>query len=239
MLSANIYFNNVKIPEWLLVTDIELPVLPSFDLNNNAIEKKERIIRISFKYKRRGLDDVSKRQELAEWIKGDNFKDSKLILPNMQDYYFLCRANTNIEITGSVYIAQGTIEFICTKKLSMIENKVNKINVEQSASKKIVYFGTVDTYTDLKITVSSECNNIKIKFVNDKYDNYINLEHHFNAGDIIEITAKQTKITVNNILKLPIWTLDSNRHKLTKGYNTYTFEEGNGTLEVFFSNEYD
>lgn len=228
-MSANIYFNDKKIPGWLFITDIELPIMPS----------EERIIKIYFKYKRRGLNDLQKRQELSEWIKGDNFKESKLILPNMQDYYFLCKANSNIEITGSVYIAEGVIEFKCSNNLNMIENKTNKVTLLQSESKKIIYFGTVDTYTDLKIVVTSECNNIKIKFKNSKYDNYINLEHSFVAGDVIEITAKQTKVTVNEILKLPILTLDSNRHKLTKGENIYMLEAGNGKLEVSFSNEYN
>lgn len=109
----SLYFNDVIIPSWLKITDIKEDVTGNLEVTNKITKLKSKIITISYKFKRNKLIEEEKRQELLRWIIGDNFKASKLILPNRAEWFYMAKVTNLGDITGSIKKGQGAIEFTC------------------------------------------------------------------------------------------------------------------------------
>lgn len=235
-MSINIYFNGVKIPDWIKVKSIEQDILASLESNKSKSTFKQKTIKINFIVRQKGMWEQKKIDELVKWIKGNDFNESKLILPNAIDSYYLAKLNSNITtIKDSVYTGKGDIEFICYSP-NRIEHIENTVYIKNNNT--IEYIGSADSYPVIRFEVTSQCEELKLTFSNSKYKNYIRLKNSFNAGQIIKVDMKTKKVTVNDTANMKILTLDSRFHKLSEGINTYTLNVGNANVNVIYHNEY-
>ena len=220
----NLIFNNVKVPDWIKVVDIKEDLLASSD--------KIKKITVDFKFKRNKLIDTEKRVELIDWVKGNNFEKSKLILPGRLDFYYMAKAELS-DITGSIRRGEGSIEFICYG--SYINSYENKLILNNNNEKAIVYYGDVEVYPKLKIKVKSACS--KIKIVHDL--GFIELNNSFNAGNIIEFNQYTFNLKLNNNTNMQILHLSSTRFYLdNKKINKIKLEQGNCEVELSWNNKY-
>ncbi|MGL5764116.1 MAG: phage distal tail protein [Sarcina sp.] len=219
----NLIFNDVKIPNWIRVTNITEDILP----NDN-----KKIFKVDFYFKRNKLIDTLRKQELIDFVKGNRFEESKLLLPNRNDFFYWAKAEIS-NIDGSIRKGQGTIEFTCTKT-EQIEVLETILKIEDNLVHKVYYQADIPVYPAIKFKVKSACD--KIKLIVD--DTFLELNHSFNANDIIEINQETFRITVNQELKMHILHLLSKRVKLKKGENSYQLVNGNCEVEISWNNKY-
>lgn len=226
-MPLSLYFNEKKIPNFIKVNNISIQVLPNQD--------NEKIIKVDFFIKRRQLIDNYLIDEFAEWLKGDDFKPSKLVLPNDQDSYYIAKVNNTVEIDGSITRGDGSIEFLCTlpQRISSIKKSISFTKTES-----IDYKGNYKSAPLIKFIVLAETQEIKLGFNNSKYRNFIKLVGHFNKSTVIEVDMKRKKVLFNDRLKMTILTLDSFFHYLLPGNNTYILENGNCQVEVSYFDEF-
>lgn len=219
----NLIFNNIRIPDWIKVVDIKEDLLSS--------DNKTKKIKVDFKFKRNKLIDAEKRIELIDWIKGDDFKESKLILPDRLNFYYMAKAELS-DITGSIRRGEGSIEFTCYG--SYINTYENKLILNNN-TEKLIYYGDVEAYPTLKIKVKSACS--KIKIIHDL--GFIELNNSFNAGNVIEFNQDTFNLKLNNNTNMQILHLSSTRFYLdNKKINKIKLEQGNCEVELSWNNKY-
>ncbi len=221
----SLFFNEKKIPSFIHVTDITIQAFP--------IDTRK--INVDFVVYRKGLLANDHLDELASWLRGDNGKDSKLVLPNDNTSYYLAKVNNAVDIGGSLRKGSGTIEFICkdtTRK--SIARKTKDITRESV----ILYSGNSKSYPIIRFTIANSCSELKVSMVNDKFNNFIRLTGHFNQGQVIEVDMKKKKVTVDNQLNMQILTLDSKFHYLLPGSNRYSLLNGNCGVAVLWYDEF-
>lgn len=220
----SLIFNNVRIPEWVKVVDIKEDLLPS--------SKKERKIIVDFYFRRNKLIETEKRFELISWIKGNNFEDSKLILPNRPDFYYLAKAEIK-DISGSIRKGQGTIEFTCSSDYMSVNE--SKFYLNDNIEKQIFYKADIKVYPSIIFKVKSACSKIKLK-----HDlGFIELNNSFNANNIIEFNQETFNLKLNNETNMHILHLNSTRFYLDhKKTNKIKLEQGNCEVEISWNNKY-
>lgn len=221
----SLFFNKKKIPNFIHVTDITI----------QAFATENRKISVDFVVYRKGLLSNKQLDELASWLKGDDGKDSKLVLPNDTTSYYLAKVNNAVDISGSLRKGSGTIEFICqdTTRKSMFQ-KTKDITKDSVIS----YLGNSKSYPVIRFTIAKSCSELKVSIVNDKFNNFIRLAGHFNQGQVIEVDMRKKKVTVDNKLNMQILTLDSNFHYLLPGINQYSLLNGNCEVVVLWHDEF-
>ena len=230
----SLYFNNVRIPDWIKVTNITEDILPNLEVTKDKTKFGEKKIIVEFKFKRNKLIDHKLKYEILQFVKGDNFKESKLILPGRSEYYYMAKVTNLSSISGSIRKGEGTIEFTC---FNYKEIQVNPcyLDIRNKNSVDINYIGTEKTYPKIKFKVNSQCNKIKL-IVN--YGLFLEFNHSFNAGDILEIDQEVNKVTLNGLLNMEIWHLKSKRIKFKYGLNTLRVLEGNVDVTVKWNNTF-
>ena len=240
-MRSTIMFNDEYIPEWITINRIWYNIFQSFSIDEitedggNSKRKASKVIPVDFSCDRRKLITKGQEIEFIKWLKGDNFKYSKLKLPNYPECYYMAKVKNNIDIAGTLRRAKGTIEFLCIG--NRIEEGINSINL--NINNIIYYSGTAEVKPKIKIKVLSQVNEIKISIQNSKYNNFIKLVGNFNQNDNIEIDISRNKITKNGIVDLTIMTLDSYFHRLYPGENIYTISENSKcSITLEWQNEF-
>jgi predicted phage tail component-like protein len=241
VLELSIKYDNVLIPDFIKITNVKTQVLPNIenkflqaprsigaiDVGTNYGTK---VITISFIFKDNSLGFIEKSEALASWLRVDDLKARKLVLPSHPDSYYLAKPNNSIELDDGINIAKGEIEFVC----------LNPFRIESAQTvttgNTVNYKGTAKTHPILDISVTSNTNNIKVSVSNEMYNNYINLVGNFSAGDNIKVDLKESKVYLNDALDMSIWGLDSKTHKICRGYNRYTIS--NATLKIKYNKQY-
>lgn len=237
----SIKYDGIKIPDFIKITNIKTQVLPSIE--NKLLQAPRaigaidvgtnygtKIITISFIFKDNSLGFIEKSEALASWLRVDDLKARKLVLPSHPNSYYLAKPNNSIELDDNVTMAKGEIEFICLNPFRIDETQTYQTN------NSFNYKGTAKTDSMLEITVTNATNNIKINVSNELYNNYISLVGDFNAGDNVKVDLSKGKVYLNNELDMSLWGLDSKTHKLCRGLNTYSISNGN--LVVKYYNHY-
>lgn len=235
----NIYFNGVPLPSFVIVKKIETPLLA--DIENTVVEsdigyKHKKIkfgaksVKIDFSLERTGtLTDFNQQQELLRWIKGDDWKESKLVLPDNADCHYMAICNNAINIANEDIEGGGSIEFlICSPYRIANKSRIININDLQNYSR----LGNVKIKPKIIFSITSDCSEIKLSLKNKQYDNFIRFKHNFLTGDKLVIDMKTKKVTVNDDLMMSILTLDSKFHEIDNNLsnNKYSLDIGNADV---------
>lgn len=182
---ATTSFNGVAIPSFLKVTGISFPVLPDISVKESAMPRRygnydggvnfggKTIVLDVLILKDPALTLMAQSDVLAKWLKGDNWKPSKLILAEQPDKFFNARASNSVEISDLFFSGEGSIEFYAADpaKYNAAETVKAFTNVT-GLNLTIAYNGSVKTLP--KITVSlADTGALKVATVND----YIRIEN--------------------------------------------------------------
>ncbi|MGV3152662.1 phage distal tail protein [Sarcina ventriculi] len=232
----SLYFNNIRIPDWIKVTNISESLIPSFEASRFKTIFKTRVIQVDFSFTRNMNLDKERKSELLEFIKGDNFTHCKLSLPNHNDRYYLAKVTDISDIDGTIRKGSGTITFTCFDYREYEATKT--IATATNNSLKINYLGTEEVYPTIKINIKSNCNKIKINFSNGSSTSYLEFNANFKTGDILILEQSTNKLTLNGVDNSAIWHLNSKRNKLSYGLNTYTIESGSIDFTLEFNTAY-
>lgn len=226
MQRNKVLFNNKPLPKFLDLVSIDYSILDIFE--------DTKTITLKLKYNKRGLIKPLQENELIEWLKGDNFKHSKLVLYNNPNVYYKAKLSSKIDTDGFKR-ADMTIEFECEKY------KYDTREIESIVNNAVVkYCGDIETYPNISFKVLGACSELHLKVYNKSVNktSYIRLYGAFNANDLITINQTTNKVTVNGLVRLGIWGIDSKRHKLYNGDNVYKLEIGNAEVKVKYTQIY-
>lgn len=246
LMLNNILFNGIRMPDFLILKDIQIQLLG--DVKNNFVESSHgsRHKNIKFGTKRVKLElstifetgDIipkSDIDDITKWIRGNDWKPSKLVLPGYEDEYYMAIVDNSGDVKNDIIEGVFTLEFICLNP-----NRTSEVEYKASftSTSTIDYLGTTNTYPNIKINVTSKCSELKLSISNSKHNNYIKFKGDFNSGEIIEIDMRTKKVLRNNEVNMPILTLDSRFHELIPGDNKYALTSGNASIEIKYRNEY-
>ena len=238
-----LYYNEKPMPDFVIITKIEEPLIGNITntvISSNYGSKYKKtqfgtkIVKVYCTIKKgfNMLLDINKINELNEWLKGDNWRATKLVLPR-RDYYYEAIVNNAPDLESNNYTTSFEIEFLILNP--------DKINLRECESNnlKVNYMGTSEeAYPTIIFSITNACSELKLSVSNSKYENYIRLKHNFLTNDQITVNMKTKRVTVNDIVKMQILTLDSRFHKLTKGENIYTLDNGNANVKIKYRNRY-
>ena len=136
-----LYYNEKPIPDFVIITKIEEPLIG--DITNTVIssnygskyKKTEfgtKIVTVYCTVKKgfKMLLDSQKINELNEWLKGDNWKATKLILPG-RDYYYEAIVNNAPDLEPNNYTASFEIDFLILNpdKINLKEYESNNLKI--------------------------------------------------------------------------------------------------------------
>lgn len=238
----NIIFNEKPLPPFVIIKSIDTQILS--DISNTTVKRAvgyrhkkiefgSKIISIKFSLERFGtLPLFEQQQELLNWVKGDNWKESKLILPDKPDTYYMAICNNKIDLASNDLESEGTIEFlICNPYrigINPIKIDINKLQTYYSE------VGSENVKPKIIFDITENCTEIKLSIKNSYYDNFIRFKHNFLKGDKLIIDMETKKITLNGEIKMQILTLDSKFHEFNKDIkdNVYTLEVGNANVYI-------
>lgn len=241
-MSNNIFFNDMQIPDFVIVKSIETQLLP--DINNifiksdrgvkhKKIEFGSKVVKIDFSIERgfKSLPDITLIDTLNSWLKGDDWKPSKLVLPNDLDSHYLAIADKIDPLKPDSIECESSIEFLCVEpdRITTMEKVVAITNTG-----RFEYTGE-NTKPIIIFKITSQCEELKLSISNKKYKNFIRLKHNFILNDVVKIDMSTKKVTLNDNLKMTILTLDSRFHDIVEGDNIYTLELGNAIANIKFN----
>lgn len=238
---TSVLYDDVEIPNFITITNVSVQVLPNIENNFlsaprmvGAIDAGHslgtKIISLDFLIKDKSIGAVEKSELLAEWLRIDDLKARKLVLPSHRGSYYIAKPNNSINLTDNITTYKGTIEFICINPYRFSDILMN---VEGT---KVIYAGSINTDPVLVLNVTSNCETIKLEIKNRTYDNFINLIGPFVVGDVIKIDLSTSKLYKNDVEDMSLWGLNSNKHKLCKGINEYSLN--NATLLIQYREVY-
>ncbi|MGM9533902.1 MAG: distal tail protein Dit, partial [Intestinibacter sp.] len=186
----NIYFNGVPLPSFVIVKKIETPLLAEIEntvaesdigYKHKKIKFGAKSVKIDFSLERTGtLTDFNQQQELLRWIKGDDWKESKLVLPDNVDYHYMAICNNAINIANEDIEGDGRLEFlICSPYRIANKSRIININDLQNYSS----LGNVKIKPKIIFDITEDCTEIKLSIKNNDYDNFLRFKHNFLTGD--------------------------------------------------------
>lgn len=229
----SLYFNNVRIPNWIRVTNITEEILPGLEATKKITKLGAKKITISFSFRRKKLITSAEKNELNTWLRGDNFKESKLVLPGRENKYYYAKVSNVSEINGTLRKGTGTIEFTCFNPYEY-EKNLSKLSWTGNEFKIVNYLGNEELFPNIKVTIKSQSPKIKIS---DDRGNFLEFNHNFLANDVLIFEQAKNKILLNSNLNQNILYLRSKRIKLYPGQNKVKLETGNADLELSWNNK--
>lgn len=226
-MPLSLYFNERQLPSFVRVNNIQVQVLPN--------EENQKKVIVSFYIHRHQLISNDQMDEFATWLKGNDFEPSPLILPNDLTSYYLAKVDNIVDIDGSIVRGEGKIEFLCVKsqRTSLTPKQQRFTN-----SSVIQYMGNRKTSPIIRFFILSQTSEVKLKFQNQVYNNFIRLVGHFTKGQCLEVNMATKKVLIDNELKMTTLTLDSFFHDLVPGTNRYELNQGNCRVEVSWFDEF-
>lgn len=237
-----IIFNGKPLPSFVIIKSIDTQILS--DISNTKVKSNvgyrhkkiefgSKIISIKFSLERNStLPPFDQQQELLKWVRGNDWKESELILPDNPDAHYMAICNNKIELANSDLESEGTIEFLVCNPYRIGNAKIT-LNIKelQALSREI---GSENIKPKIIFDITEDCEEIKLSIKNSYYDNYIRFKHNFLIGDRLTIDMETKKITLNGEIKMQILTLDSKFHEFNKDIkdNVYTLEVGNADVSI-------
>lgn len=158
----------------------------------------------------------------AEWLRGDNFKPSKLEFPETADRYSLSQVNGSVSVNDLFVYGTCSVEFISVDPLNYMNSPLSVIG---ASVLNVTYQGNVPQPFVTEITVPSACT--RLTLVSDKDRNFIQLDGTFATGQKIIIDSDKKVITVNGQVNMKVLSLESNWMVLQTGMNKLTLKVNN------------
>ncbi|MCD4839763.1 phage tail family protein [Neobacillus sedimentimangrovi] len=159
-----IKFNNIPIPTFVKVNDIQVSALPpvsqktmkvsgkagSYDFGNEIGERRIEVAVSIIANSPSDLED--KTREFAEWLYYDEAKE--FVILDEPDKYYMAKVTGESDINKVLKVGQGTITFICTdpyaygyeKTFDLIPREGEEINFENT--------GGTTTYPTIRVVFS-------------------------------------------------------------------------------------
>ena len=233
-------FNGVDCPDFLKVTSVGISVLPSLETNLASISRKYGVLNsdttfgsktISFEVmlinRRKSLFQMA--SELTQFLKGDNWKLSKLKVIEMEGKHMMAKVSNSVDLNDLQVAGSGTIEFVVPVPLwvddeeTVVESTSTSFTVENT--------GTHEVLPVFTLKMSSTGNAIEIK--NTTTNKSFKVNYKFKGGDVLVFDMDKKSIKVNGEPNMTIFNIESDWLELSQGNNALLVNTSASTTVSF------
>lgn len=240
-------FNGIDIPNFIKVRAVNISALPSVSTNlkaniggygvlsgNSTFAEKVISVDVSIVIPSRYTLQKCVR-ELAEWLMGDNFKLSPLIIKDDAEVYYMAKISNSVDISDLIFAGEGSIKFVVPSGVAV----GNEIKTYTGATKTVfTYGGTIKAYPQIEATINSEISSGSVNIVNVKTGEKISLAGSFAVGDKITIDCSKHLVKVNDKIQLNMLSLDSQFFGTVLGGNEISCSSTGASLKVIFQERF-
>lgn len=242
----SVKFNGVEIPPFIKVTNVNTSILPNVSPVSVKIGKMvgERFSRLDFGTREIVLSckfmfdvlDLDKRVGCVKWLKGDNWKPSKLQF-NGSTKYYMAVCSTQVDLADLIFLGEGEIVFTCYDPLLY---DVERQEVLLGEDVEIINNGNIAVYPRVEITTGGQS---RIRVRNNTNGSSVLVNGDFVTDGKLVIDCSKQYITFNDVSAMKGFTLASDWLKLETGKNNIivTYKDGSlsGTsMKLFITEAY-
>lgn len=237
-------FNGVECPSFLKVLSVGMSVLPSIEVSTSSVAGRygvldmgtnfgEKVYTIEVMLVNRKKSLFQMASELAEFLKGDNWKLSKLTFRDLEGKHLMAKVQNSVSIEDLQVAGSGTIEFLVPTPVYVADEETTldingtSFNIQNKGTHPVAPVFTV------KMTSSSD----KFEIKNTETGKAFSISHKLIAGDVIEIDMNRKLIKLNGVINLSIFNIASDWLELSQGNNPFIVNTS-ATINVKFTELY-
>lgn len=162
--------------------------------------------------------------QFADWLRGNDFKPSKIEFDDRSDRYSMAQVNGSTSISDLFIYGNLSVEFLYVDPLSYLKTD---LSVTGSSPLNVSYTGDVVQPFTAEFTLTSAAT--RLTLTNNLAPNKkIDLRGTFASGNKITVDMSKKVILVNSQKNMKVLSLDSAWFNLSKGTNRLTLAV-NGT----------
>ncbi len=221
-------FNGINLPDFIRVVGLSFSAISDITGNESSLPHKvgnydPGITRGGLAYDLNiQLVDTDKsmfqmRRELKTWLKGNNWKPSRLEFEENSDKFNLARIGSDPEINDLFTHGETDIQFYCADP-----KEYDKELTEETYSGSdftVAYEGIEETSTVLEITLEKDYPNLSLKHL--ETGDTVNLTSAFESGQKVTVDSDRKLIKVNDTTAMNILNFNSNWLYLETGLNEF------------------
>lgn len=223
-------FNGIALPQWVKVTGINFPVLPTIDVRESIIPRRYGNVDNGVKFGGKTIklavmillgekDNLQDRaDELKAWLRGDNWKPSKLIFDEQPDRYMLARVSNEVDIEDLFFVGTGEIEFYSANPLKYSLQETTETGNSNGVS--LPYVGLEKAPTVISVEITQACTDLSIS--HKETGNQIYLRGNFNSGQTVVVDSNRKLVQVDGITANTLLDFTSRWIYVEHGANTIT-----------------
>lgn len=233
----SVKFNGVTKPGFIRVVGLSFSTISDIASNesfipgrvgnyDSGIERGGAVYNLSIQLVGNDESIFQMKRELKSWLKGNNWKPSKLELKENPGKYVLARIGSDSEINDLFTHGETDIQFYCADPkeydTELTEDSFTDSDFE------VDYSGIEETATVFEITLNSSLPNLSLRHV--ESGNTITLTSPFNSGQKIILDSDNKLVEVNESKAMNILNYNSNWLYLESGINEfelYSTQSGN------------
>lgn len=205
-------FNGVDIPEFVKVKAVNTTVLPEISHSFKTVSGRLGAVETgtTIGSKKISLDIVivvpedrtllDMERELAYWLKGDNFKTSKLVISDECSLEYNAKVSGSPSIKDSIFSGEGSIEFVVPDGLA--HSRFKKFGAVNENEILVDYLGTGTTFPIITFTPAVTLKNEVLRLTHVEKGVSVILNGTFTAGDTITIDCTKRVVKLNGVLSM-------------------------------------
>lgn len=231
---ATVKFNNRELPAFAKLVGREISPLPEISVNSLELprqigssflytqlgSKKETLQFILVPTKVQTVDSAT--VEFSTWLRGNNFKPSKIEFTDKAGQYSMAQVNGNVTVSDLFLYGSLSVEFLYTDPLTYSNTKLD-VTVNSPAT--IIYSGIVPQPPVIQYTTTTVA--AKISFHSSRTTKVITLNGNFPVGTLITVDNSRKLIQINGVTNMKVLSLDSEFFNLESGNNIINIRQNN------------
>lgn len=158
-------------------------------------------------------------RELANWLKGDNFKPSKLVFSDDKNVHYFAQVSSAPSIDDLLLLGETVIEFIVPSGKSVGATKT--VTGNQNANISIPYNGTTTSFPVIEFTSANNTAIVELRILESVTGKTLRIKGSFKQGEKITIDCNKKIIKRGNTVDLDLleFTSDWLRFDNKRTYN--------------------
>jgi predicted phage tail component-like protein len=242
----NITLNGVSMPSFILVRTVDTAVLPTIthafkpiaggrglrevgtSLGGKMINFKITILPTT------GLTTLQMNRELAQWLRGNNFKLSTLVISDEPNMTYMAKVNGVCDVTDLLIAGEGMIEFVVPVGIAT-STTIVPVTVDNVGKQfTIAYNGTAMTYPVFTWTPTANFTGVTVNLVLVETGDTVSLTGNFNTGETITVDCSNKVVKRGSVVEMKLVNFSSTWINFI-GRGTYHVtwnQAGNGTCTM-------
>lgn len=222
-------FNGVEIPAFAKVTGISFSALADVDVRETEVPRRYGNVDNGVKFggkqitlslslvipKGSNIHDMA--DNLKVWLRGDNWKPSRLTFAEQPNKYILARVSNAVDIDDLFLYGEAEIVFYAANPVKYDVKET--VATSATGSLDVNYTGLEKAPSIITLTVSADCTNLKIRHTPSFRE--IKLKGNFKIGQTVSLNSDSKIVKVNDSVTMDLLEFTSQWINLESGSNNF------------------